>query len=493
MRFPHPLNLLLGAVALAAVLTWFLPAGEFERVEHPETGREVVVAGSYHRVEANPVGPFETLVALPRGMVDAAEVIFTVFMLGGAFFVIDRAGTFRASFERLIRALGRRQLAVIPIACFAFGTGGALENMQEEFIALIPVLLLLAAKMGFRPVVAVAMSLGAAAIGSSFSPINPFQVGIAQRVADVPLLSGAAYRTIFLVTALALWSWMTMRYAARTRVAPAAADLGGTGGTDAGELEPRSPHETGPTSARHTVAGKAADVPSAPSSVAWSPVAPTDDIPMTWRHGVILLLVAAGFGLYVFGVMRLEWGFNELSGLFFFIGVLAGLIGRLGWEGTAEAFVLGFKEMAFAAILIGIARAIFVVMNDGHIIDTIVYGLFQPLEGLPRGAAALGMMGVQTLIHVPVPSVSGQAVLTMPILGPLSDLLGFSRDIAILAYQYGAGLCELLTPTNGALMAVLAAAKLRYDEWLRFVLPMWAMLFALGAASVLIALAIDLP
>ena len=131
-------------------------------------------------------------------------------------------------------------------------------------------------------------------------------------------------------------------------------------------------------------------------------------------------------------------------------------------------------------------------MNDGRIIDTIVYGLFQPLEGLPRAAAGLGMMGVQTLIHVPVPSVSGQAVLTMPVLGPLSDLLGFSRDIAILAYQYGAGLCELLTPTNGALMAVLAAAKLRYDEWFKFVLPLWAMLFALGAASVLIALAIGL-
>src|SRR5688500_6191575 len=126
-------------------------------------------------------------------------------------------------------------------------------------------------------------------------------------------------------------------------------------------------------------------------------------MPMTWRHTVILLLVVAGFAMYVFGVMKLEWGFNELSGLFFFIGLVSGLIGRLGLEGTAEAFVLGFKEMAFAAILIGIARAIFVVLNDGRIIDTIVYGLFQPLAGMPRAAAGIGMMGVQTLIHVPVP------------------------------------------------------------------------------------------
>ena len=492
MRFPHPLNLLLAAVAIAAVLTWILPAGRFERVEDPETGREVVVAGSYEHVERSPVGPFDALVALPRGMIEAADVIFTVFLLGGAFFVIDRTGTFRAAFERLIAALGRRQLLVIPIACFAFGTGGVLENMQEEFIALIPVLLLLAAKLGFRPIVAVAMSLGAAAVGSSFSPINPFQVGIAQKIADVPLLSGAAYRTVFLIIALSLWSWMVMRFARKTRVAPALAGAGG-GVIDPHDLQPRSPHETGPTVASSIAASKAADVPSAPSAAAWAPTPDTDTIPMTWRHTVILLLVVAGFAMYVFGVMRLEWGFNELSGLFFFIGLVAGLLGRLGLEGTAEAFVLGFKEMAFAAILIGIARAIFVVLNDGRIIDTIVYGLFQPLAGMPRAAAGIGMMGVQTLIHVPVPSVSGQAVLTMPILGPLSDLLGFSRDIAILAYQYGAGLCELLTPTNGALMAVLAAAKLRYDEWFRFVLPLWAMLFALGAASVLIALAIGLP
>lgn len=470
-KFPHPLTLMLGAVAIAAVLTWVLPAGEFERVEDPATGREVVVAGSYHRVEADPVGPFDAIVALPRGLIEAADVIFTVFLIGGAFTVIDRTGAFRAAFERLIRALGRRELLVIPIACFVFGTGGALENMQEEFIALIPVLLLLTSRLGFRPIVAVAMSLGAAAIGSSFSPINPFQVGIAQKVSDVPLLSGAAHRTIFLITALALWSWLTMRFARKTRGAPATpAAAGAAAGMTspaaaATAVEPRSPHETGPAAVDH------------------------EHVPLTWRHTVILALVVAAFGFYVFGVMRLEWGFNELAALIFAIGVIAGVLGRLGAEGTAEAYVAGFRDMAYAAILIGFARAIFVVLNDGRIIDTIVFGLFQPLEGLPQAAAAIGMMGVQTLIHVPVPSVSGQAVLTMPILAPLSDLLGFSRDVAILAYQYGAGLCEILTPTNGALMAVLAAAKVRYDEWLRFALPLWAMLFGLGIVSVLVALA----
>ncbi|HUF13709.1 MAG TPA: hypothetical protein VMN78_11455 [Longimicrobiales bacterium] len=471
MRFPHPLTLLLGAVVIAAALTWILPAGEFERSEHPETGREIVVAGSYHRVERAPVGPFDAIVALPRGMIEAADVIFLVFLVGGAFMVVDRTGAFQAGLDRLVRGLGAHELLVIPIACFAFGTGGALQNMQEEFIALIPVLLLLTSRLGFRATVAVAMSLGAAAVGASFSPINPFQVGIAQRVADVELLSGAAYRTVFLVLALALWSWGTVRFARRTRGTPAPAQ--GIDGAPAGaavpardapDHAPRSPHETGPAA---------------------QPVAA---MTMTGRHALILLLVAGAFAIYVYGAMRLEWGFNEMSALFFLLGVAAGLIGRLGAEGTADAFVDGFKAMALAAILIGFARAIYVVLADGRIVDTIVFGLFQPLQDLPRSAAAVGMMGVQTLIHVPVPSVSGQAVLTMPILAPLSDLLGFSRQIAILAYQYGAGLCDLITPTNGALMAVIAAARVRYDEWLKFVLPMWGMLFALGAVSVLVAL-----
>jgi uncharacterized ion transporter superfamily protein YfcC len=196
-------------------------------------------------------------------------------------------------------------------------------------------------------------------------------------------------------------------------------------------------------------------------------------------------MVFAAFAVYVYGTLKLDWGFNEMSGLFFLMGCAAGIIGGLGIDGTARAYVEGFKEMTFAGLLIGFARAIFVVMNDGHIIDTIVNGAFQPLAHLPGSVSAVGMIGVQALVHVPVPSVSGQAVLTMPILAPLSDLIGVSRQVAILAYQAGAGLCELLTPTNGALMAVIAAAAVRYDRWLRFALPMWIIMMIFGALAVI--------
>jgi uncharacterized ion transporter superfamily protein YfcC len=181
-----------------------------------------------------------------------------------------------------------------------------------------------------------------------------------------------------------------------------------------------------------------------------------------------------------------------MTALFFVMGVAVGLIGGLGVTGTANSFVEGFKSMAFAGILIGFARAISVLMRDGKIIDTVVNGLVVPLAHLPVALSAVGMMIVHVLVHVPVPSVSGQAVLTMPVLVPTSDLIGLSRQVTVLAYQYGAGLCELLTPTNGALMAIIAAAGVRYDEWLKFVVKLFVILFALGIIAVIIAIAVGL-
>jgi uncharacterized ion transporter superfamily protein YfcC len=342
----------------------------------------------------------------------------------------------------MVKSLGGRDLLVIPAVSLFFATGGALENMQEEIIPLVPVLLILTRRLGFRPIVAVSMSAGAAFVASAFSPINPFQAQIAMRLAELPLLSGAVFRIVFLVLALALWVGVTMRYAKRTR----------------------------------GVGEKVEDVAEG----------------MGRGDGLILGMVAVTFALVVVGLLSWGWGFDQLSAAFFVMGCLAGAVAGLGITGTAEAYVRGFREMAYAALLIGFARAIFVVLQDGRIVDTIVYGLFTPLEGLPRLASALGMVAAHTLVHVPVPSVSGHAVLTMPVLVPLSDLLGLSRQITVLAYQYGAGLCDLITPTNGALMAILAAGGVRYEEWMRFTAPLYLALVALGAVAIAAGIAIGL-
>jgi len=443
--FPHPLTLLTACILAAAIGSHLLPAGQYERRADPVTGREVVVAGTYHRVESSPVGPFEALVAIPRGLAAASSVIFLVFLVGGAFTVVDETGALRQAVGWLVRRLENRETLLIPIVSLAFAAGGALEHMSEEIIALVPVLLLVTARLGFDRLTAVAISIGAAGVGAAFSPIDPFQVQIAQKLAGVPLLSGFGFRSCVLAVALIVWIAATWRHAARTRVVPEAS----------------------------------ADAASAA-------------IVLDAKRTIVLLLVIATFVVFVYGVMSLGWDFDQMSALFFAMGLAAGLVGGLGPTGTAQAFVTGFASMAYAAMLIGFARAIFVVLDQGRIIDTIVNALVTPLQSLPVTLSALGMLVVQSLVHFPVPSVSGQAVLTMPVLVPMSDLIGLSRQVVILAYQYGAGLTELLTPTNGALMAVTAAAGVKYGDWLKFAIPLFATLMVLGGIAIVVAIAIRL-
>jgi uncharacterized ion transporter superfamily protein YfcC len=447
LRVPDPLTLLVACVVIAAALSYVLPAGQYQRREDPQTGRQVVVVGTYQRVDQNPVGLFDAMVAIPRGMINAADVVFLILFGSAAFTVVDRTGALATGVSWLVARLGHRRLIAIPVISLVFATGGVIENMQEEVIALIPVLTLLTRRLGFTPLVAVAMSLGSAFVGASFSPINPFQVVIAQQVADVPRLSGLPFRTVFLVLAVSFWIAVTMRHARRTRQADA-------------EMTVREENPAVPVHAT--------------------------------RHLIILVIVGMTFAVLAWGLLSQGWDFNHLTALFFVMGVVAGLIGQLGFSGTARAYTEGFREMALAAVLVGVARAIFVVLDDGRIVDTIVHALFTPIADLPRAFAAVAMMAAHMGVHIPVPSVSGQAVLTMPIMAPLSDLLGMSRQVAVLAYQYGAGMTDMITPTNGALMAVLAAARVGYDEWLRFAAPWCALLVALGAVAVVIALATGL-
>ena len=441
LRFPHPLILLVLCILVSAALSWVLPAGQYDRREDPVAQREVVVAGTYHTVPASPVGPFAAFVAIPRGMIDAASIIFYVFLVGGAFAVVERTGALGQLVNWLVQRVAGRGLWVIPIVGFVFAWGGILIQMQEELIAFVPVLLLLVRRLGFNAVVAVAISLGAAAVGAAFSPINPFQVGIAQKVAGLPILSGWELRSAALALAWLIWIGGTMRFARATRVPPQSAEIGG-----------------------------------APAAGG--------------RQTAVLGIVLLAFVVFVVGATSLGWDFDQHAAVFFLMGVAAGLVGGLGLNGTVEGYIEGFRSMAFAALLIGFARGIYVVLDEGHVVDTIVHGLFAPVAALPTTLAALGMIGVQALVHLPVPSTSGQAVLTMPLLVPLSDLIGLSRQVTVLAYQYGAGLCELLTPTNGALMAMLAATGVRYETWLRFAVPVLAALALLAAAAVAVAVSI---
>ncbi len=445
MKFPHPLSLLFVCILVAASLTWVLPAGQYERRQDEATGRSIVVSGSYRTTGANPIGPGQALVAIPKGMADAGSVIFFVFLIGGAFSAVDKTGALRSLVDVLVLKSEGRGILVIPVVAVLFATLGALENTQEEIIALIPVLLLLTRRLRLDPLVAVAMSAGSAAVGASFSPLNPFQVLIAQKLSQLQPGSGAGFRTAFLLVAVAGWIVATMRYSARTR---------------------------GPL-----------DQPA---------TEPVTAVSMDGRNLVILATVVTAFGVFVVGIMKFNWDFDQLSAPFVAMGIGAGLVGGLGVSGTAIAFAEGFASMASAAMMIGTARAISVVLDQGHVIDTLVYSLVTPLATLPSYASALGMMILHVAVHVPVPSVSGQAVLTMPVLIPVGDLVSIPRQAVVLAYQYGAGLTDIVTPTNGGMMAVLVAANVPFEKWIRFALPLFGALLALGGLAVTAAVATGL-
>ena len=440
MRFklPHPLVLLLGGVVVAVVLTWILPAGRYQRRTDPETGREVVVPGTYARVDPAPVGLMGALLAVPQGVVSGADVIIVVLFVGGAFALLDATGALGRLVGSLVRST-RRPRIVLVLVSLAFATLGALENMQEEIVALVPVLLRLSVGLGFGAVTALAISAGAAGVGAAFGPTNPFQTGIALRFAELPPLSQPGLRFGLLVAAVAVWIGWTLAMTPRDDPPPADAE---------------------PT------------------------LAPA---PATGRDFLLLAIVLAPFVPYVYGVLRLDWGFNELSGLFLLAAFAIGLVSGRTLSETAVGFLKGMEGMLSAALFVGVARGISVALSEGQILDTIVHGLAAPLSSVPGVMAGVLMIPIQALLHVPVPSVSGQAVLTMPIMAPLSDLLGLSRDAVVIAYQTGAGLMDMITPTNGALLAMLLAAGVSYARWLAFVIPGALLAALVGLVGIFVA------
>ena len=437
--FPSAITIVVMFILFAGILTYIIPKGQYQRVIDPTTNREVVVPGSYKLVEARHLSPFEILTCIPRGIVNGGEVVVLIFLVGGCLYIVDKTGALKAGVAALTsKVKGKEEVALVLVGLL-FTVGGATEGLQEEIIPLIPILLVLTRNLGYTPMVTIGISYGAAVIGSTFSPVNPFGAVLAQKVAEVPFLASGGFRMIVFFIAFSLWMFMVIRYGNKNRI-------------------------------------KKEDV-----------AADNEINTLSQQHIVILLLVALAFVLLIYGMLSLGWGFNQISAEFFVAGVLIGLIGGLGINNTFIAYAEGFREMTFAAMIVGLAYGISLVLKEGMIIDSIIYGLFTPLQYVSPIVSAIGMMGSQAALHLLVPSTSGQAVLTMPILAPLSDLIGLSRDVCVMAFQYGAGLMDMIVPTNGALMAVIAIAGISYDKWFAFVLKLLLAIMIFNAAVLVVA------
>ncbi len=464
-RVPHTLVLLFGMVVVALVLTYILPAGTFERVDHD--GHEVVVPGSYTPVDDAPrLSPLAIFTAIPRGFAAAEGIIFFVFIIGGAFGVFRATGAADALIGFLLRRMGHMPGVLVGGGMFLFAVGSSTIGMAEEYLPFVPVLLALSLGLGFDAITAVGILCVGYAVGYGAAIINPFTVFIAQDIAGVPQGSGMGYRLILSGIFLVVGFDHVWRYARRVKADPSRSLVYDVEGAHA---EPAGGAPAG-AGASATQAG------SAPAS-------------STLSNAQVLSLAAVlvTLAVLIYGLKFQGWYLIEMGALFLGLSLVLGLTGRLGFDGTAKQFCIGAAELTTTALLIGFARSIQIVLDDGQVVDTIIHAIAQPLQSLGAHAASVGMLVVQSLCNLFIPSGSGQAYVTMPIMAPLADLVGVSRQVAVLAYQYGDGFTNILVPTNAVLVGILAMARVPYDRWLRFVLPFMIKMWILGAISLVVA------
>ena len=456
MKMPHTYVILFSIVILAAIASYTLPAGVYDRSKDPATGRTLVNPASYHHVEQTPVSPFDLFKAIPRGMVAGADIVFFIFICGGAFTVIQATGAVNSGLSRFIMKLRGYENLLIPLTMLLFSVFGFTMGMSEEVIVFIPIGVLLARALKYDDIVAVSMLSTGAAIGFASGLLNPFTVGVAQTIAELKMFSGLEFRIIGFVFLYLSGVIYTMNYAKKVRANPEYSYV---------YEEMQKNKEVGILD---------------------------ESVQFTGVHQAVALVCLAFLGVMIYGVMKLDFYITELAAVFLAMGIVGGLVGRLGPNQIAMHFVAGCRDIVFGALVVGVARAILVVLQDGQIIDTIIHGLANGVSIFPKGLAAVGMFWVQSIINFFIPSGSGQAAATMPIMAPLADLLGITRQTAVLAFHYGDGFSNSIIPTSASLMGVLAMAHVPYEKWFRFIWPLMVIWTIIGSVMCYIAAVINL-
>lgn len=454
-KIPHTYVILFAMIIIMALLTYVIPAGQYQKVESA-TGRMVVDPDSFANVDSNPAKPFDILKAFPKGLAAAQGIVFFIFIVGGSFNILNQTGAIEAGIGKIALGLKGKEVLMIPIIVFVFSLGGATIGMAEEAIVFVPIGIALARALGYDAVTGMAIvSLGAAA-GFTSGFMNPFTVGVAQGIAEVPLFTGIGLRLVIWVCTLVLVIGYIYRYANKVKKDPSKSIVF--------ELEQQEKDMAIDLSNIRT---------------------------LTKRDIIVLLIFFVGMATLVFGVFKFGWYITEIAAIFLAIGIFSGLAAGTSLDEIAKQFINGAKDMATGALVVGLARGILVVMEGSMIIDTIVYGLASGISTLPRTVSAVGMLIVQSFLNLIIPSGSGLAATTMPIMSPLADVIGVTRQTAVLAYQFGDGITNSIVPTSGVLLANLSIAKIKYEEWFKFVGPLMLLWTLLGCIFMIIAVAIN--
>jgi uncharacterized ion transporter superfamily protein YfcC len=430
MKVPNTYVIIFAMLVLCAVATWFVPGGQYLRADDGTV--------TYQSVDAVPQ-TWQVFTAIYHGFVKQAGIIIFILVVGGAFWLLNATGAVNAGIGRFIARVGKRDKWVLVALTVLFSLGGAVFGMSEETIPFVGMVVPLMLSMGYDAFMGMLIVYVASNVGFSSAFLNPFTVGIAQGMADLPLFSGLGYRVFCWLLLTVLLVVFVLIYAARTR--------------------------------------KKADV-----TLTATPVPE----PLTGRQKAILAVLGVTVIMLVVGVTQWEWYLPEIIGLFLVMGLICGFIAGFSGNRIAEEFMAGAKDILSAALVVGFASGIIVILQEGRVVDSILHAMQEGLDGTGPMASLSAMYGIQAVINFLIPSASAKAAITIPIMAPFADMVGVSRQAMVLAFQFGDGFTNMLTPTSGVLMAALAMARIPYAQWVKWI---WKGTLALLAIGLLLLLA----
>lgn len=453
--FPNTYVIIILMMIVAVLLTWIIPSGEFERVKDEVSKQSIIIPGTFKYIENNPISFLQIPVYIMKGLAKASDIVFLVIIVGGAFNIIIETGMFQSFAGRLTKVFSNKEVLIIP----AFSTIFALACTTmgvNTFIGFAPIAVIIARSIGYDAIVGVSMVALGGAIGFSTGTFNPFTTGVAQSIAGLPIFSGVGYRFICLVVFLIVTNIYIIWYAKKVKANPEASVV----------------YEMEQENKKVEVSEKQHDK-------------------IEGRHYLVLLIVIAYFVLLVYGSQNWKWKLQENAAMFLWMGVLSGFAYGFGPSRIAEEFTKGAKKLVYGALMIGMANGISLILADGKILDTTVQYLGGLLVVLPSHAQAAGMFLMQLLINGLITSGSGQAAATMPIMLPVADIIGMTKQTAVLAFNFGDGLSNYILPTSSALMGFIAMVGISYSNWMKFMWRLFLIWTVVGAVLVIVANSIN--
>lgn len=456
-EIPHILVILLVMILIAAVCTWIVPAGSYERVLDEASGRQVIDPDSFQYMAKTPVGLFKMFVCIEEGLITASNITFLILCAFSSLYLLEKTGAIDAAIAQIVRKTKDRPeyanvfIVLIMVALSIWGSTGTMS--YEEIIAFIPIFVAVSIALGYDAMVGVAISVVPVGIGFASATVNPFTIGVAQTIAELPMFSGLGYRILILAVMTLLTVVYVMYYAAKVKKDPTKSL---TYGIDYSDL--------------------AVD-------------AERLNTPMTMERKLSLVALLVGIAAMGWGLITQGWYINQVAAVFMILSIVVGLINHWNANRIANTLVEGLGKGILSAVVVGVARAVLTILTAGNIVDTLIHGCVSLIDGLSLYASGVGMLVFQTLLNLLIPSGSGQAAVSMPIITPVADLIGMNRQIAVLIFQFGDGFSNLLWPTSFMVVAC-AMARIPLNKYYKWLLPFMAVCFVVQCLFVMGAIAI---